>query len=206
MHWLLWGTRLGGIRRWRLENCCPVCKADGESLHHLILECLPARKIWAISNLPWGVISDWKDTGENWFRDVVEKVDGKGADRALMPQVRSQPSRTPLPPGIIKIDFNGALFSDTGTTGAGIIARNKDGVCLGWWKRHYTFRAEPEYAEMLVVVAAIELCRSNDWRHVILEGDCQTIISKLSTDKLDESSLGSLMQDVKETANLFSLC
>ncbi|KAK4438815.1 hypothetical protein Salat_0216100 [Sesamum alatum] len=57
-------------------------KAMGDTLH-LILLCPLSRQVWALLNIYWTVVSDWRGNIESWFRGVVERVSGTMVGRAL---------------------------------------------------------------------------------------------------------------------------
>ncbi|KAK4422990.1 hypothetical protein Salat_1881600 [Sesamum alatum] len=46
-------------------DTCPVCKADNETEHHLFLTCSFAWQVWALTNIPWSVISEWRSDAED---------------------------------------------------------------------------------------------------------------------------------------------
>ncbi|KAK4413834.1 hypothetical protein Salat_2796200 [Sesamum alatum] len=68
------------------------------------------------------------------------------------------------------------------------------------------FKASPEHVELLAASAAVDLAREKEWLHVIIEGDCLSIINKLATDGKDFSVLGNLVDDIKKKASHFSSC
>ncbi|KAL0433610.1 UNVERIFIED_CONTAM: hypothetical protein Slati_2695300 [Sesamum latifolium] len=48
---------------------CYFCGAS-ENFAHVFVQCHIARQAWALSNLPWDIISRWKDDPLHWFRGV----------------------------------------------------------------------------------------------------------------------------------------
>ncbi|KAK4416954.1 hypothetical protein Salat_2520900 [Sesamum alatum] len=65
-----------------VSDFCPVCKAPGEVFAHAILHCPIAQQTWALSDLPWRVVSDWKGDAEAWLCGVLDKLEGPDADFA----------------------------------------------------------------------------------------------------------------------------
>ncbi|KAL0406440.1 UNVERIFIED_CONTAM: putative mitochondrial protein [Sesamum latifolium] len=53
-----------------LQPPCSFCGASSENFAHVFVQCHIARQAWALSNLPWDIISRWKDDPLHWFRDV----------------------------------------------------------------------------------------------------------------------------------------
>ncbi|KAL0413974.1 UNVERIFIED_CONTAM: hypothetical protein Sradi_1599100 [Sesamum radiatum] len=50
---------------------------------------------------------------------------------------------------------------------------------------------------------AMRLAQRFHWSHVILEGDCQTLINKLASTSLDFSISSSVLEDIRASASLF---
>ncbi|KAL0360896.1 UNVERIFIED_CONTAM: hypothetical protein Sradi_3774100 [Sesamum radiatum] len=59
--------------------------------------------------------------------------------------------------GIVKINFDGAVFDSRIEMGAGVIARDAAGECLAWRTRNFRFAANPSLAESLATREAIDL-------------------------------------------------
>ncbi|KAK4420164.1 hypothetical protein Salat_2429300 [Sesamum alatum] len=191
-----------------VDDVCPVCKAASEDLLHTFLLYPAARQAWALSDLPWMVISDWKNDVESWFRSVTKKLDSPKGDRALtlcrqlwlnrnrwlwknggsspleiVARTRwilsdfeeyscSLNNSVAAPRVSIKINFDGATFADLNSAGVGVIARNSDGVCIGWRKRLVPIRASPEHIELLAAAEAVAFGKEMGWNRIIVEGDC----------------------------------
>ncbi|KAK4438681.1 hypothetical protein Salat_0202600 [Sesamum alatum] len=64
-------------------NVYPICKAIGEDTSYAFLFCPVSQQVWALSDLPLRVVSDWKSDVESWFCGVSEELDGPAADSAL---------------------------------------------------------------------------------------------------------------------------
>ncbi|KAL0462521.1 UNVERIFIED_CONTAM: hypothetical protein Slati_0139700 [Sesamum latifolium] len=63
-----------------LQPLCSYCGVGPECLSHVFLQCHVARQAWALSNLPWNIISCWNDDPLRWINYVglhlqVEKFD-----------------------------------------------------------------------------------------------------------------------------------
>ncbi|KAK4438731.1 putative mitochondrial protein [Sesamum alatum] len=66
-----------------VDNVCSVCRAKDEDSKHILLHCPVARQVWALSDIPWRVVSDWSDDAEEWLRHVSTKLEANDTDRAL---------------------------------------------------------------------------------------------------------------------------
>ncbi|KAL0402036.1 UNVERIFIED_CONTAM: hypothetical protein Slati_4233500 [Sesamum latifolium] len=71
-------------RRVDVSDCCPLCSQTGELLEHTLVTCPFARQIWALSCLPWRIISTTFDIPENWMRGVCSALTSEESDRFLM--------------------------------------------------------------------------------------------------------------------------
>ncbi|KAG8374859.1 hypothetical protein BUALT_Bualt10G0039400 [Buddleja alternifolia] len=62
-------------RRRNVTSGCPYCVRDGENTKHAMLTCPFARQVWALSHLPWHVISSGLGSSEAWVRTIHSKFD-----------------------------------------------------------------------------------------------------------------------------------
>ncbi|KAK4431380.1 hypothetical protein Salat_0900100 [Sesamum alatum] len=105
--------------------------------------------------------------------------------------------------GVVKINFDGAVFANRKELGVGVIARNSAEACLAWRKRIHQFSTDPMVAETLALLEAAKMGLSQGWNRVILEGDCQIIISRIATGDEDLSLLGPIIEDIRRSLELF---
>ncbi|KAL0394946.1 UNVERIFIED_CONTAM: hypothetical protein Slati_4460800 [Sesamum latifolium] len=61
----------------KVEEGCPLCGWVEEDIKHTLLLCPLARKVWALSNLPWRIISNYKTDSEDWVRNVAGSLDDR---------------------------------------------------------------------------------------------------------------------------------
>ncbi|KAK4438730.1 hypothetical protein Salat_0207600 [Sesamum alatum] len=108
--------------------------------------------------------------------------------------------------GVIKVNFDGATFAEWGAGGIGVIAHDYTSACVSRRMIPVNFKASSEHVELLAATAAVDLAREKEWLHVIVEGDCLSVINKLTTDGRDFSILGNLVEDIKKKASYFSSC
>ncbi|KAK4419398.1 hypothetical protein Salat_2352700 [Sesamum alatum] len=64
-------------RRARVEDVCVRCKETGEDIYHVLLGSEFTRVVWALSNIPWNVVANWRCDCEEWMRHVSHNVDTK---------------------------------------------------------------------------------------------------------------------------------
>ncbi|KAL0456370.1 UNVERIFIED_CONTAM: hypothetical protein Slati_0976200 [Sesamum latifolium] len=67
-----------------IGSVCPRCGFEEENVFHSLLWCQFARLVWALSNLPWAVIScDYSDP-EAWMRGMFHRLEGAEVARVLL--------------------------------------------------------------------------------------------------------------------------
>ncbi|KAL0293788.1 UNVERIFIED_CONTAM: putative ribonuclease H protein [Sesamum calycinum] len=96
----------------------------------------------------------------------------------------------------IKINFDGALLEGGKSLGLGVVARNSFGVCLAWCSVRYERRGPAFLAETLAAREAIWLACRKAWQNVTIEGDCASLLSKISRASQDRSVFGPLIFDI----------
>ncbi|KAL0320022.1 UNVERIFIED_CONTAM: hypothetical protein Sradi_5263700 [Sesamum radiatum] len=101
----------------------------------------------------------------------------------------------PPPPGLIKVNFDGACFEGGEEGGAGIIAHDSAGQTLAWCSIRIEKPVKLLLIEAIAVREAAHLVAQKSWPNVIIEGDCEILIKKLQSAKPDSSGIGPLISD-----------
>ncbi|KAL0362541.1 UNVERIFIED_CONTAM: Disease resistance protein Pik-1 [Sesamum calycinum] len=65
-------------------GACPYCGTELEDLLHMLLRSHFPRLVWALSHLPWTVISNVQSDPEAWFRGLYPSLDAIEFNRALL--------------------------------------------------------------------------------------------------------------------------
>ncbi|KAK4406596.1 hypothetical protein Sango_0666100 [Sesamum angolense] len=102
-----------------------------------------------------------------------------------------------LAQGIVKINFDGAVFVSCASLGVGVIARNHEGSCMAWQLRRFDHSVEPTLAECLAAREAISLAIQEYWQEDILEGDCRIVINRFNSCAEDNSYICAIVEDVR---------
>ncbi|KAL0295293.1 UNVERIFIED_CONTAM: hypothetical protein Sradi_6842500 [Sesamum radiatum] len=108
-----------------------------------------------------------------------------------------QTSWRPPPMNSIKINFDGGLLDGGRAVGLGIIARDAVCLCLAWSSLRLNNGGSTELAEALAAREAIYLAYRFRWLRIILKGECNTLVHKLSSADLDFSAIGPLVSDIR---------
>ncbi|XP_021757322.1 uncharacterized protein LOC110722354 [Chenopodium quinoa] len=108
----------------------------------------------------------------------------------------------PPPQGCVKVNCDVALNVE-GWVGLGVVARNHQGEVLFAGVKRYKAFWSPELAECKAVVYAVTLAKQQGFKHIILESNNSSIISRLSKASTYLSDLDSLLDDVLDTCSFF---
>ncbi|XP_075663130.1 uncharacterized protein LOC142632646 [Castanea sativa] len=92
-----------------------------------------------------------------------------------------QPTWSPSPPGLIKINVVAALSSSHAALAA--VARDHPGVPVKMWAR-ITKIASPLLAEAETLLWSVQLAITERWNHVIVEGDAKTCFDAVNSPNL----------------------
>ncbi|KAL0456254.1 UNVERIFIED_CONTAM: LINE-1 retrotransposable element O protein [Sesamum latifolium] len=112
----------------------------------------------------------------------------------------------PLPPGTpsplaIKINFDGSVLDGGATLGLGVVARDLKGRCLFWQSSRLLSQGPAILAEALAAREAIRFVVRQACRTVIIEGDCASLLDKISEDRPDHSVVGPIVFYIKALAS-----
>ena len=109
-----------------------------------------------------------------------------------------------LPPaGTHKINVDASLAED-GWVGLGAIARDDEGRVVFTATRKVRARWAPEVAEAKGLEWGVRLCRRFGLQHIILESDCQSVITRLSKNAIYLSDLDNILSSIISSCSSFS--
>ena len=89
----------------------------------------------------------------------------------------------PPPPSVYKINFDGATFLDTVSTGLGVVARDSDGMVIASLSERISLLPTVEDLEALACMRAISFAIEIGLQDVVVEGDLEVIIKHLIADQ-----------------------
>ncbi|KAL0463371.1 UNVERIFIED_CONTAM: hypothetical protein Slati_0224700 [Sesamum latifolium] len=98
----------------------------------------------------------------------------------------------------------GALFNNGSEVGIGVVTRDHLGSVIHWIAHRFHRIADAQVAETLAAREAVDLAERMHWQHVIFEGDCLNLITKLNSQERDFSDLGPLIGDIIDTSGFLS--
>ncbi|XP_026451866.1 uncharacterized protein LOC113352236 [Papaver somniferum] len=105
-----------------------------------------------------------------------------------------------------KLNFDAAFDKDTNICGIGLILRDFAGRFVEAMVK-VTKARDTEQGESLALLEAVEWVRSRNWRNVIIEGDCKTVIEAVTSNFgnsswQDHNLLSDISRLVKASSNI----
>ncbi|KAK4492571.1 hypothetical protein RD792_003386 [Penstemon davidsonii] len=125
----------------------------------------------------------------------------------IPPANRTSAKCQPPPCPFVKINLDAAFSGDGELVGFGMIAKNGEGVCIGWNTLTFNLPLSPEAAEAIAALRAIEFGLAPGWSHLILEGDCLTVMKGISNPFASNGVLGhNLASQLESFRALHEVC
>ncbi|KAL0427950.1 UNVERIFIED_CONTAM: hypothetical protein Slati_2969800 [Sesamum latifolium] len=115
-------------------------------------------------------------------------------------------SWSPPGDGVIKLNFDGAMFTASSEIGIGVVARDSTGACVWCMSVRKRWAPEPELVEALAAREAVFPAQRFGWRRIVLEGDCANLYFKLFSPQADCASTGVVTHDIKCLSSAFESC
>ena len=83
--------------------------------------------------------------------------------------------------GLVKINFDGAVFSELNQSDVGVVIRENNGAMLASCSEKLHQAYKPDEVEALVALKAVTLARDLGFRKAILEGDSLSLMKALKS-------------------------
>ena len=104
---------------------------------------------------------------------------------------------------LVKISFDGAVFSASNLSGIGVVIRDSNGAVLASCSQKIPQAYKAEVIEALAALEALSSVFELGFRSAILEGDSLGLIQALKSEERSLSPTGLLIEDVKIFSNNF---
>lgn len=103
----------------------------------------------------------------------------------------------PPPPGVMKLNVDGAIFHDQHKTGVGIILQDEQGEVLMFASKKEHEVKDPTKIELLAIFWGLQLCSPLGLHELIIESDSLLMVKELQNAKDTLSLLGNLIEEIK---------
>ncbi|XP_075665671.1 uncharacterized protein LOC142635397 [Castanea sativa] len=108
---------------------------------------------------------------------------------------------------VVKINFDGANFSETNTSGIGVVVRDSAGNVLASMSQQLCQAYSAEEIERVAACKALQFASDIGIRVAVLEGDSQILIKRLVESVEVLSYSGALLNDVRRCSSFYNqLC
>ena len=101
------------------------------------------------------------------------------------------------------MNYDGAVFSQQGRAGLGVIIRNNDGAVMALMAQQIPLPTTVAQVEALAARRVVEFALEIGITKAIVEGDSETIVRELKEPTLSMALHGHLIQDVKCLSSSF---
>ncbi|XP_058201480.1 uncharacterized protein LOC131316197 [Rhododendron vialii] len=196
-------------RKCATSPICSICDHESESIEHLLFHCPWSRAVWFGSGKSYWVLRNERVTADKWMEDLLCGDLAKETTKedigcifqlcwaiwksrnnwATFAKVRNSPTvaapvgrRNPPPPGVLKINCDGAYQSSRSYAAFGIIARDSGG--LARFLRCDRVKSSSALAiEAWALRIACAIALAMDVSVVIFESDCKNLIDSINDPK-----------------------
>jgi hypothetical protein len=88
--------------------------------------------------------------------------------------------------------------------GAGVVVRDNSGACVVSCRHQLLGVVEPEQAEALALLRAVQLAQEEGFPKVIFASDCLSLVQRVRSSSVDRLPVGVLVADIKSLAKSFT--
>ncbi|KAK4438484.1 hypothetical protein Salat_0182700 [Sesamum alatum] len=187
-------------------------------------------KVWAVSSIPWTIISARGSSTDGWILEVCSQLDNVLGDQflslcwgiwnnrnKLVMEGRGKSPKEVFRDSISFLNEFREMRARVDTTAnvhlpqvwqppdKGSVKINSDrAICST--RTRIGIGVIEQQAKLLALQEGVHLAMECGWRTVILESDCLVAIQKLNSTTTDESLLGTLVHDISVVSSLIQSC
>ncbi|SPT16885.1 unnamed protein product [Triticum aestivum] len=120
--------------------------------------------------------------------------------------LKSNQSWSPPSEGLMLVNVDAAIFSQSARAGFGVVIRDHRGR-VQVANRGYFERVQiPEVAEAMALQQALILANNTGMRKIMVASDCLSLINKIKGLGFDRSPTGAIVHDIRKCATKFVSC
>ncbi|KAK6130344.1 hypothetical protein DH2020_035901 [Rehmannia glutinosa] len=110
----------------------------------------------------------------------IQAIDTQCLNYVYQPHQTTDQEWQPPSSNSVKINFDATVSPSKTCGGLGIVARDHNGMSLGWRRRVIHGQVHPTTAEAMAAREAVSFALENGWRSIVVEGDCLAVITGIS--------------------------
>ncbi|GMY05974.1 putative ribonuclease h protein [Fagus crenata] len=138
--------------------------------------------------------------------DRVEEFTALRSSGPIQTTPKTHPLWSPPPPGCLKVNYDGAVFSEANKGGIGVIIRNDRGLPMIYLSQKIPYPGSSILMEVLALCRALLLEIEMGFRSVVMEGDSEIVVRAASRWGSSLTSYGHLVADVQRLAAQMEVC
>nr|POE89664.1 putative ribonuclease h protein [Quercus suber] len=220
-------------RKLLIDGTCPNCSLEPETITHALWSCKKLDSVWlpqfAILKDATSPNTSFLELMHLAFKDpscietfantmsllwmyrnraafgegglCLEKIPDQA--RALIPRTARSVRWKPPPPGLVKVNFDGALFSTQSSAGLGLVVRDSAGLVLATLSQEIPLPTSVETVEVIAARRALLFAKELGFERVMIEGDSEIIINAIREQTLLASDLGHILEDIHVLSRSF---
>ncbi|XP_042958214.1 uncharacterized protein LOC122293826 [Carya illinoinensis] len=185
------------------DGLCNFSNEDLEGSYHALVNCKQLQKAWQAFLPAIGV-----DLSLNVFEVVLSPYQVAEHAVSLLKsyKVSHKQSRMQVKkfyrwkapqPKMLKLNVDGAIFSELGRIGTGAILRDNLGRVLLAASTAERAVEDPEQIELLALLRGLQFCAGMGINKIEVESDCLLVIEALQQDSMSNSTFGDLYSEIK---------
>ena len=112
-------------------------------------------------------------------------------------QVRTKTCWQPPRVGWYKVNVDGAIFTDAGCCGVGVVIRNEKGQIMGALSKRFQLPLWPLEIETKAMEEGIQLAKDLSLKEIIIEGDAKQVVMAISDSASAPSSIKKVIEGMR---------
>ncbi|XP_030936139.1 uncharacterized protein LOC115961274 [Quercus lobata] len=212
-------TKVNLTRRKMLQvDTCPNCNLELETVVHALWSCKKLDIVWLPKFAKLKEVSSSLSCFSNLMylalQDPICVEESGPCLGARIPAYSANPCKNPknypcgsleaATPGLVKVNFNGAIFSTHSSAGLGVIIRDQAGLVLAALSQNIPLPTSVEAVEVMAARRALLFAKELGFERVVVEGDSEVVIKAIKEKSLLSSGWGHLLKDIHALSHSFS--
>nr|POE85249.1 putative ribonuclease h protein [Quercus suber] len=136
-------------------------------------------------------------------RALVQEFNHLRPIHSKIPRTARSVRWKPPPPGLVKVNFDGTLFSTQSSAGLGLVVRDSAGLVLAALSQEIPLPTSVETLEVIAARRALLFAKELGFEREMIEGDSEIIINAIREQTLLASDLGHILEDIHVLSRSF---